>query len=127
MMATPFDFLHMLLGVSGGGDFYQPPFDDPAKFPRAAPIMDDDSILRLAEMDKLLSEFAGLRKEMSRIQDRIDVVKADLDSHKVRLFQRMRALYPSITEGYGYGWRKFGEPPAYYVVGWDPPKEQEEE
>lgn len=117
---NPFDFF--IVGPGGGhGKVWNPPWTNPNKFPRHEPLSgdkDDESMLRIVEIEKLLERQREIREKILDLQEQLGVVQSDVEAHKARLFPMLRKNHPSIVkpEGY-YGWRHFGE--QYYVVGWD--------
>lgn len=105
-------------GFPGGNPNQNPPWTDPAKFPRAAPIQDEESLLRIAQIERLLEQFRECKEEIVRLNEQLAIVQADMDAQKARLFPTLRKLHPDvINPGTGYGWRKHDG--RYYVVGWD--------
>lgn len=113
---------------------WNPPWKNPNKFPRHEPLgeSDEEAIMRIAEIEKKLSDLRKLREEQISLHEQMAVIQADIDAHKARLFPMLRKNHPKVvtSDGYGYGWRHFGE--QYYVIGWDEAtvvkyqKEQEE-
>lgn len=100
---------------------YQPDFQTLAEYPRAEVIMDEEALMHIAATERLFERYKDIQTMLQSLRDEIAVIKTDLDGHKVRLFQRLRTAHPTVTDGYGYGWRRLFE--TLYIVGWDvPPK-----
>ncbi len=111
--------------ISGGPGGHQPPaptWTDPAKYPRSDLIRDEECLLRLSQIERFNEQVVELRKEIIKLTDQMGILDADKDAQNARLFPRLRDLYPSVAQGYGFGWRKHESDGKmnYYVVGWDP-------
>jgi len=114
---NPGDGFIIFSGGGGRPKIWNPPIADPEQFPRHAAISDDECIERIAQIERLLERSKELRDKVIEIQEEINIISADMDAQKARLFPRLRKKNEKVCEGYGYGWRKWNE--RYYVVGWD--------
>jgi len=108
-----------IIGAGGGpGKQWSPPWNDPSKFPRSERVTDDECIERMMQIERFLERSKELRDKIVEIQEELNILSADMDGQKARLFPKLRKLYPTTyQEGGYYGWRKWES--QYYAVGWD--------
>ena len=99
--------------------FYQPDFTTLQEYPRAETIEDSEALMHITATERLFERYAIIQRELQKLRDEVAIIKTDLDSHKIRLFLRLREVSPVVAGSYGYGWRKFEH--TYYIVGWDAP------
>lgn len=94
-----------------------PESQNPEDYARSVKISDDECLLNLAHQSSISDELRRVGEEVARLQERAEVLEAQLRAKRAELFYALRRRYPEVASGGRVGWRYYeGE---YYFVGWD--------
>lgn len=109
------DFLQHLM--QGRSSTPAPTSNNPADYPRSVKIVDDESLMTIAHLERLSEERGNLIEEMQKLRERIEIVTAEHNIASTKLFQRLREQHPEVYARNMTGWRKWES--EYYYVGWN--------
>jgi hypothetical protein len=92
-----------------------PTHSDPTKYPRHAEIEAPDVVMSLDTVQRQHERCTELTKQVHELNEQLREINAEHELLTIKLFRRLRELYPDICADY-HGYRRFED--KWYLVGW---------